>query len=202
MYRTIRENAEFEFTEKKSRFIGRAFYTPTEQAAKEALEAVRRGDPEARHHVFAYRIHAGDLSRMSDDGEPGGTGGAPVFNALKMNDLQDVTVTVTRYFGGILLGRGGLTRAYGRAAAGALSAAGMAQVIPIAEFTVRCGYEKLGIVQAAVEKTDAEVVDRAFTDGVVLTVHATDETFAELTAAFSEDPGVQFAFCGRHDARR
>lgn len=190
MYRTVREDAEFEFTEKKSRFIGRAFYTPTEEAAKAAVEAVRRRDPDARHHVFAYRIFRGDLSRMSDDGEPGGTGGAPVFNALKMNDTQDVTVVVTRYFGGILLGRGGLTRAYARAAAGALSAAGSAQVVPVTDFALRCGYEKLGTVQSVLEQAGVTVADRAFTDGVVLSLWAPEEVFSAVVKSFSEDPSV------------
>lgn len=201
-YRTVKHDACFEFTEKKSRFIGRAFYTPTEEAAKAAIAAVRAGDPEARHHVFAYVIHDGNITRFSDDGEPAGTGGAPTLNAITRGEKSDVTVVVTRYFGGILLGAGGLTRAYAKAAAGALDAAETTETVPFSRFEIRCPYPKLGTVQYLLQKRGVEILSRDFSAGVVLEARAETPIFDAVCAAFGEDPSVCVSETERTSARR
>lgn len=200
-YLTVRDFAQYEFTEKKSRFIGRVFYTPTEEAAKEAVASVRAGDPEARHHVYAYVIHGGS-TRMSDDGEPSGTGGAPVLNAVQKNGFEDVTVVVTRYFGGILLGAGGLVRAYAKAAAGALEAAEKTETAEFIDFTITFPYPKTGTVNYACDKVGITVTDRIFSDRVVFFATCETPVWHRLQEDFSEDVSVVFCEKGRRVAPR
>ncbi len=118
-------DAEAEFTEKKSRFIGRIWVTETEDEALSCIKAMRQQHWDATHNVYAYIIHGGP-TRYSDDGEPQGTAGMPVLEVLRGQKLENVCCVVTRYFGGTLLGTGGLVRAYGRAAKDAVSQAGLA----------------------------------------------------------------------------
>ena len=200
-YLTVRGNAEYEFTEKKSRFIGRVFYTPTEEDTKKAVASVRAGDPEARHHVFAYVVHGG-VVRMSDDGEPSGTGGAPTLNAIQKNGFEDVTVVVTRYFGGILLGAGGLVRAYAKAAAGALEAAEKTETAEFIDFTVSFSYAKTGAVTYHAEKLNIPITDRVFSDGVVFTMTAEQPALDAFKEALSEDISIVFEEIGRRTAPR
>lgn len=115
---TIREEGIGEIIEKKSVFTGRIKRVTSEEEARVFIEAVRKQERGARHNVFAYIIgEAGTIIRYSDDGEPQGTGGQPVLHVLTEHELTDVCLVVTRYFGGILLGAPGLTRAYSKAAA-------------------------------------------------------------------------------------
>ncbi len=200
-YLTVRGDAEFEFTEKKSRFIGRVFYTPTEAEAKDAVARVRAADPEARHHVFAYVIHDG-IVRMSDDGEPSGTGGAPTLNAIQKNGFEDVTVVVTRYFGGLLLGAGGLVRAYAKAAAGALEVAEKTETAEFVNFTVSFPYSKTGTVTYHADKLEIAVNDRSFSDNVIFSMTAEEPVFCALKEALAEDISIIFTETGRHIAPR
>ena len=119
-------DSECEFVEKKSRFIGRIWVCDTEEEALEHLKAMRQQHWDATHNVYAYIIHQGP-TRYSDDGEPQGTAGMPVLEALRGARVENVCCVVTRYFGGTLLGTGGLVRAYGKAAKEALQAAGIAK---------------------------------------------------------------------------
>ncbi len=200
-YLTVRGFAEYEFTEKKSRFIGRVFYTPTEADAKDAVARVRAADPEARHHVFAYVIHGG-IVRMSDDGEPSGTGGAPTLNALQKNGFEDVTVVVTRYFGGILLGAGGLVRAYAKAAAGALEAAEKTETAEFIDFTLSFPYSKTGTVTYHADKLEISITDRTFADNVIFYMTAEEPAVRVLQEALAEERSVVFTEIGRHIAPR
>lgn len=117
------EDAIAEFTEKRSRFIGHIFLTETEEEALACLKSIREKHWDATHNVYAYIIKDG-ATRFSDDGEPGGTAGMPVLQVLQREGIYNVTCVVTRYFGGILLGAGGLVRAYAHSAKIALDAAG------------------------------------------------------------------------------
>lgn len=200
-YTTVRGWAEYEFTEKKSRFIGRVFYTPDEESARQAIARVRAGDPEARHHVYAYVIDGGTV-RMSDDGEPSGTGGAPVLNAVQKNGFRDVTVVVTRYFGGILLGAGGLVRAYAKAAAGALEAADKTETAEFTDFTLSFPYSKTGSVTYALEKAGITILDRSFSDCVVFTLTAESPDVLALRESLAEDISVCYSEIGRRVAPR
>ena len=116
-------DAQDEFVEKRSRFIGYLFHTPTEEEAVARIKEMREKHWDATHNVYAYIIHKGP-TRFSDDGEPGGTAGMPTLQVLQREGLEDVCCVVTRYFGGILLGAGGLVRAYAHGAKLAVGAAG------------------------------------------------------------------------------
>lgn len=116
-------DADAEFVERRSRFIGHIFHTETEQDALARIKQMRETHWDATHNVYAYIIRDGAV-RFSDDGEPGGTAGMPVLQVLQREEIFNVTCVVTRYFGGILLGAGGLVRAYAHGAKIALDAAG------------------------------------------------------------------------------
>ena len=114
MFKTINQNATGEFVEKKSKFIANIFYIETIEDAEKKIKEIRKKYFDARHNCYAYSIYTkeGIINRFSDDGEPSGTAGAPMLNIITSRNLTNVVVIVTRYFGGILLGTGGLVRAY------------------------------------------------------------------------------------------
>lgn len=118
MFQTIEENVETEIVEKKSKFIANIQYIRSAEQAEEAIMQIRKKYHDARHHCFAYRVQKENewIVKSSDDGEPSGTAGAPLLNLLVQNNLANILIVVTRYFGGILLGTGGLVRAYTEAA--------------------------------------------------------------------------------------
>ena len=127
-YQTIAKAAQDEFVEKRSRFIGYAKPVVTEAEAIAFVEAIRAKHREATHNVYAYIVRENNIARYSDDGEPHGTAGMPVLEVMRGAELQDIAVVVTRYFGGTLLGTGGLVRAYGKGAKIAIEAAGIVRM--------------------------------------------------------------------------
>ena len=120
-YKTIKERASFEYEEKKSVFIGDAAPVSTEAEALAFVEMIKKKYPDAKHHVYAYVIRENHTARFTDDGEPQGTAGMPTLDVIRKNECTDMVIVVTRYFGGTLLGTGGLVRAYTQAAIGALN---------------------------------------------------------------------------------
>lgn len=128
-----------EYVEKKSRFLGRVFAVSSEDEARALLEAVKREHYDARHNCWCYILKSGQ-KRYSDDGEPQGTAGQPMLNVFERERVVDVLCVVTRYFGGILLGAGGLCRAYTKAAKDALDAAGICKMQPWLRQTVSAPY--------------------------------------------------------------
>ena len=131
---TVKENIQTEFIEKKSKFIANLFYINSVKEAEEIINKTKKKYFDARHNCFAYRVMEDRIvEKSSDDGEPSGTAGAPMLNILQKNNLVNVLVIVTRYFGGILLGTGGLVRAYSNS---------LLQAIEISEKVEKCyGYE-------------------------------------------------------------
>ena len=117
-YYSILENCEYELIEKKSRFISNLIYVENEEEAKQKITEIKKKFYDAKHNVFAYRVYANGniIDKYSDDGEPSGTAGKPILDMLKQKEICNVLIVVTRYFGGILLGTGGLVRAYTGAA--------------------------------------------------------------------------------------
>ena len=157
-YRTVRAPAEAELEEKRSVFIGYAAPAETEEQALSLLAARRAAYPDARHHVYAYVLRENHIARFSDDREPQGSAGMPVLEYLRRAELCDLLVVVTRYFGGILLGTGGLARAYTQAARLAVEAAGPVTRAPLAELTLSCSYsdyQKLLPLLAAARTDDS-----------------------------------------------
>ena len=131
--------AEAEFTEKRSRFIGHVFPVQTEEEARARIDETKKNYHDARHNCWCYLLKSGAV-RYSDDGEPQGTAGQPMLEVFQREGVSDVCCVVTRYFGGILLGAGGLLRAYTRSAKEALDAAGLCVVRPWTRVAVPCPY--------------------------------------------------------------
>ena len=122
------EDAESEFTEKRSRFISHLWRVETEAEARARIEEMKKKYYDARHNCWCYLLKEGNIVRYSDDGEPQGTAGQPMLNVFQREEVANVCCVVTRYFGGVLLGAGGLTRAYTKGAKDALDAAGIARM--------------------------------------------------------------------------
>lgn len=141
-YTTVRERATAEFEEKRSIFIGHATHVTTEEEATAFIKEIKKEHRDATHNVFAYILGDGTVARYSDDGEPQGTAGMPALEAIRKSGVTDVCVVVTRYFGGTLLGAGGLIRAYSHGAAIALEAAGIITYEPYDEISLSCGYSE------------------------------------------------------------
>ena len=168
-YKTIRGTATFEYEEKRSRFIATASFADTEEKALAVLNAVRAANRTARHNVYAYVLQNG-RTRYSDDGEPAKTAGTPVLETIGHAGVSDVIVVVTRYFGGILLGSGGLIRAYSTGASIAVKAASKAKIVPCGEYQVTLDYPQLGSFQNLLSTVEGEQTDAQYTDRIALTV--------------------------------
>ena len=153
-YRTVRADSETEYVINRSRFIGRCFAVTEEAQALAILERTRKQHWDATHNCFAYRLRSG-AARYSDDGEPQGTAGLPMMEVLKKRDLYDLLVISTRYFGGILLGAGGLVRAYTRSTSDAVDAAGLMDMLPCTGFRLRVEYPYWNGVQSVFERFGA-----------------------------------------------
>lgn len=166
-YRTIRGTARFEYEEKRSRFIARAAFADTEEKALAFLQAVRAENRTARHNVYAYVLQNGRV-RYSDDGEPAKTAGTPVLECIRHAGLCDVIVVVTRYFGGILLGTGGLVRAYTAAASGALAAAEPVEMRQVVDCAVCVPYAQYDAARRLIEQHTARLDEPEFADAVTL----------------------------------
>ncbi len=170
---TIEGCAEAEIIEKKSRFIGAIAHVETEQEALDFLEEKRAQHRMARHNVYAYIVQ-GDGSvpriRYSDDGEPQKTAGMPTLEAIQHANLVDVVVVVTRYFGGTLLGTGGLVRAYTQATQAAIEAAKKVTISCCVDVTVLLPYSSFDQVQHLVEVSGGRIVDTQYTDSVKMVV--------------------------------
>lgn len=141
-FTTLSGEAEVEFEEKKSVFIGHAIRTDTEEAAQEYIKQMKKRYNDATHNVFAYAMRGGIVARYSDDGEPQGTSGMPTLDAIRKSGVDNACVVITRYFGGTLLGAGGLVRAYSHTASLALEAAGIVTYEPYSEYSLTCGYSE------------------------------------------------------------
>lgn len=140
LFETISQDASAEQVIEKSKFIALAAHVTNLADVEGQMQETRLMYPNARHYVYAYRLHEGRLEKASDDGEPQGTGGRPVLDLLQHRGLWDVQIIVVRYFGGILLGTGGLTRAYGGTARLALELAGIIRLVPNVVYSLRITY--------------------------------------------------------------
>ena len=152
LFTTVSREAHIEFEEKRSIFLGHAIRTDTEEEAQEFIKRMKKEYADATHNVFAYMMQGDLLARYSDDGEPQGTAGMPTLDVIRKSGVRNVCVVVTRYFGGTLLGAGGLVRAYSHSASLALEAAGIITYEPYGEFELRCGYseyQKYNVILAA-----------------------------------------------------
>ena len=162
-------DAQAEFTERRSRFIGHIWRTETEEEALAHLKRMRETHWDATHNVDAYIIRGG-ATRYSDDGEPQGTAGMPVLDVLRREEVYNVTCVVTRYFGGILLGAGGLVRAYAKAAKLGLDAAGISIQRVWNRYRLDCPYRLFEQVKLLVAAQEGLVADTQFGAEITLTL--------------------------------
>lgn len=157
--------------EKKSEFIGDACHVDSLDEALAFVEAIRGLHPKSRHVAYAAICGGADgrlSERMSDDGEPSGTAGKPILDVMRANALTDCVVAVTRYFGGILLGSGGLVRAYSSTASLALKAATKARIVPCRRYRVPLDYAQLGSFRQLLASVDGERIGQSYTERVTL----------------------------------
>lgn len=196
-YVTIAQRAEDDFFERKSQFIGYIAPVSSEEEALAFLAEIRAKHRDARHNCFAYILQNG-VKRASDDGEPQGTAGVPIMEVVEREGLTDVIVVVTRYFGGILLGAGGLVRAYAHAAKLAVDAAQRKVMSPAVLVEMQMDYNQYGRINNVLSKYTAIVQDTTFTDMVtmrILFIERDVEAFraelTEMTAATVEAVEVE-----------
>ncbi len=166
VYITLGGESETEYIEKKSVFYGSARRVTDVGQAADFIRKVTEKYPDATHHVYAYQIGGGSAERCSDDGEPQGTSGPPVLDYIKKSGFTDAVIVVTRYFGGILLGAGGLTRAYTAAAAKAAEAAGIVRFVEYAELRAKMSYSDYGRVEKLLSDIGAKIDGVSYGDGV------------------------------------
>lgn len=185
-YRTVKMSAVAEMTERKSRFIGRVVPVTSESEAQGVIAHWKKAEWEAKHHVWAYVLREGQIRRFSDDGEPQGTAGMPVLEVLQKAGLTDCLVIVTRYFGGVLLGTGGLVRAYSRSAALAVEAAGPVVMRRCAEMTLVCDYAQYGWAVPLLREQGGAVGEPVFAEQVTVPFHVPEEKTTGLLAALTE----------------
>ena len=170
-YKTLMKRADDEFIVNKSRFIGHAKPVETEEEALAFLAEMREKYADASHSCYAYIVGPNmGIMRYSDDGEPGGTAGMPIIEVMKARGVTNCCVVVTRYFGGILLGAGGLVRAYSQGAAIAVNAAGVGVMHPTARYLMDVPYPMLNRVEYHLKSEPVVVEDKAFAEAVTLTV--------------------------------
>ena len=171
-----------EYSEKRSRFIGQIWPVESEAEALSCIATVKKSHYDARHNCFAYIVREGGVTRYSDDGEPQGTAGQPILSVLNGAELQNVCCTVTRYFGGILLGTGGLVRAYTEIAQMALADPPVAELVPLTRFTLALSYFHYETIRRRFPDFAAEITGEEFAAGVTLSGVIPSANFA----AFSE----------------
>ena len=180
-----------EYEEKRSRFIGEIFPAADEAEARSLIEKVRKTYPDARHHCWAWVLPDGSY-RWSDDGEPGGTAGAPMLDILRSGDVRGAVCVVTRYFGGTLLGSGGLVRAYSKAAAAALADAGTEPDPEKTELGIRCRWESLDRVHRLIREYGGEITASDYErdpDGPVIRANLLADKVSAFTARFTDVTG-------------
>ena len=174
-------NSETEFVEKRSRFIGHVWRVESEEEARAHIEAMRKKYHDARHNCWCYIIRDG-ATRYSDDGEPQGTAGQPMLNVFEREGIQNVCCVSTRYFGGILLGAGGLVRAYTQSAKDALDGAGISVVRRWVEILVPCSYALFERVRQETVAWDGVVKDTEYGADIMLTVLLPEERAEDYLA--------------------
>lgn len=172
----------------KSRFIGRCCGVAEEQAVLQMLADIKKKEWNASHHCYAYRLGAdGGVARYSDDDEPGGTAGLPILEALRSKGVTNALCVVTRYFGGILLGTGGLARAYSRAASEAVDAAAPLWMVPCAIYAMVMDYSRWSSMEPQLRQY-GKVLDVCFTEKVTveMLIPDDDKTFADMVIQRSD----------------
>lgn len=189
MFKTILEKeVQAEIVEKKSRFIANIFYVESVEEAEEKIKKVKKQYFDARHNCFAYSVFskAGITNRFSDDGEPSGTAGAPILNILNSKELTNILVIVTRYFGGILLGTGGLVRAYTGATQEALNKINIIHKEIGIEVKFEINYQDLEKLKYYFKQNDIEIAKFEYSENVEVLANITNNKYQEIIDKINE----------------
>lgn len=181
-YITIKSPVKCAFTEKRSEFIGHLCPAETNDEAVAFINSIKEQHRKAKHNVYAYILQNDNITRYSDDGEPQGTAGIPVLDVLRKNELTDVCCVVTRYFGGILLGGGGLVRAYSHSAALAVESAEILHMYSCSTMKITIPYDLYGKIAYILPNHEIKQLNIAYADDVALTLNVK----SELEKAFCE----------------
>ncbi|GBF34787.1 hypothetical protein DCCM_3907 [Desulfocucumis palustris] len=196
----IGKAAQIEIIIKKSRFIASAFPVDNEEAAMGCINQVKKEHSRANHNVFAYVINE-QIQRYSDDGEPGGTAGKPILEVIRYKGLTCTALVVTRYFGGILLGAGGLVRAYSEAASKAIEKAAVVEKLLYREVAINLDYQWLGPVKYELENSGATNININYGQRVHINFHirpekaeAVSKRVVDMTSARAEINTGGFAY--------
>ena len=194
-YRTIRAAASAEFVEKRSRFIGYISPVTTQEDAAAFIDSIRSKHWDATHNVPAYIIREGNICRFSDDGEPHGTAGKPMLDIIDGEGLCNVCAVVTRYFGGVLLGTGGLVRAYSKALKDAAVSANRAVMIPCTVFSCSADYTDSARLSKLISDMGGVTENAEYTEKVALTFFMRESKKSEFELKLKE------MFCARITAK-
>ena len=192
-YKTVKDFGCDELVEKRSRFIGYCKPVSTQDEAIAFINEIKSKHWDARHNVYAYVIRDEGVSRYSDDNEPQGTAGIPVLDAIRKRGITDCVVVVTRYFGGVLLGAGGLVRAYSAAAKIAIDAAQEREMTMCSVCSLSCSYTMYGKIPSLVAKYGGSIDESDFADDVSLVFHLPEDELVALNKALSEESSGKYA---------
>ena len=184
MFKSIEKEAEAEIVEKKSRFIAQIFAVNSKEEAEQVLANVKKKYYNAKHNCYAYIVD--NIEKCSDDGEPSGTAGAPMLDLLKNNGLNNIIVVVTRYFGGTLLGTGGLVRAYTESAKKALENAKMIEKEYGIRYLLEISYGNIKEIQYICKQLKINIIDSEYGENVILTLESNEEKKKKL-----ENSGIE-----------
>ena len=186
LYTTLEGEGHDEFEERRSLFIGHAKHVTSEEEAMEFVKALKKEYSDATHNVWAYILKGGIIARYSDDGEPQGTAGVPTLETIRKSGVEDAVVVVTRYFGGILLGAGGLVRAYSHGAKIALEAAKIITYEKYSVYSLECSYSDYQKYIVLLPQFNAIIDDTEFSDKVKVTFALKSATVSPLLEKIKE----------------
>ena len=177
MFKSIKHNASAEIVEKKSKFIANIFYIESKEEAENLIKDINKKYHDARHNCYAYRVITSDgiIEKASDDGEPSGTAGAPMLNILSKNELANVLVIVTRYFGGILLGTGGLVKAYSSACALGLEKSEIIEKNIAQVYKIEIGYTDIDKFKYLDKNNNIIILNEEYLENVILEIGIKEE---------------------------
>ena len=190
-YKTVAKYGESEFVEKKSRFLSFVHPIENEADALDIIEKARKKYYDATHVVFGYKIKENNICRFSDDGEPQGTAGIPVLDVIVKNELENVLIIVVRYFGGTLLGAGGLVRAYSKSAVLGVENAGICSMTPCTLFEISCPYNLLQSVQFLLDSLNCVKIDIIYGSDILLKYYIDENDFEKLCEKITDKTNGQ-----------
>ena len=181
-FKTIEKENSAEIVEKKSRFIANIYNVESKEEAEEKIKQIKKKYYDAKHHCFAFSIieENGITQKSSDDGEPSGTAGAPILNIIKSNNLQNVVIIVTRYFGGILLGTGGRTRAYSEAAGKVVEQSELIQKEPGMEVELEIAYNDNEKFKYYCQKNNINIIKIEYTENILYKIELNEKEYKKI----------------------